>query len=114
MDKNENARPNKRLGGFSPHIVAVSSVGGCRHITHVSVDSLKDFSEAGTDVDLADFVDGVADLLKPSVRFIRGVDNHAASISEVAGLSPLRIRFLLGPGEIGGVDGVDVEVGWEL
>ena len=80
-------------------------MGGCKHITHVSVDSLSGFSEPGTD---GDFLTGVRGSVVSLVRFTRGVVVHADSMCEMAGLLPLRVRFLLGPGDVGSV--VDVEV----
>ena len=71
----------------------------------MSVDSLKGFSEAGTD---GEFFIGVLGLVMSLVRFMRGVVVHAASMFELAGLLPLRVRFLLGPADVGG--GVDMDV----
>ena len=45
-----------------------------------------------------------------SVRFIRGVVSHAACVSVMSGLLPLRVRFLPGPGDVDGGDDVDVDV----
>ena len=93
-----------------PQIVAVSSVGGCKHITQVSVESFKGFSEAGIE---GNFSLGAVELMLSSVRFIRGVVVHAASVSFIVDLLPLRVRFLPGPGEVGGSDVVDVVVNWD-
>ena len=78
----------------------------------MSVDSFKGFSEAGT---VGDLLTGVKGFEVSLARFTRGVVVHAASMCGMVGLLPLRVRFLLGPGDVV-VGGVEVEVdavGWD-
>lgn len=74
------------------------------------MESLKGFSGAGIE---GDFSLGAAGIKLSLVRFIRGVVVHAASVSVIVCLLPLRVRFLPGPGDAGDGDDVDVVANWD-